>query len=77
MNVQAGQIRRLVDDLVSLVGGNDRGIKLIGKESAYRIFRGFGQKYPLSDSVRIYSSAIINNGSFTSQKRSYVFIGPT
>ena len=47
MNVQAGQIRRLVDDLVSLVGGNDRGIKLIGKESAYRIFRGFGQKYPI------------------------------
>jgi hypothetical protein len=46
MNVQAGQIRRMVDDLVSLVGGNDRGIKLIGKESPYRTFRGFGQKTP-------------------------------
>lgn len=30
----------------------------------------------LSDSVKFYSSAILNNGSFTSQKRSYVLIGP-
>jgi hypothetical protein len=35
-----------------------------------------GSNEGLADSVRFYSSAIINNGSFTSQKRSYVLIGP-
>ena len=42
MNVQAGQMRRMVDDLVSLVSGvvNDRGIILIEKEILTGLFGG-------------------------------------
>ncbi|MHC4133297.1 MAG: hypothetical protein ACYSR3_15125 [Planctomycetota bacterium] len=46
MNAQAGQMRRMVDDLVSLVSGavNDRGIKLIEKETPTVLLGGLGKK---------------------------------
>jgi len=46
MNAQAGQMRRIVDDLVSLVSGavKDRGIKLIEKETHTDLLGGLGKK---------------------------------
>ncbi len=46
MDAQAGQMRRMVDDFVSLASGavNDRGIKLIEKETPAVLLGSLGKK---------------------------------
>jgi len=61
MDAQAGQMRRMVEDSVSLVSGavNDRGIKLIEKENSMSTQIVEIESYQVSIPTSTWASAII------------------